>query len=75
MSDPGSGSSGNAEVTVERRSNEVLRVLVTEMLERVRQLDRHAMAWTPAERTQAESELEAIMQRVRNEAAHTRDSR
>lgn len=75
MSDPMSGPSGNAEGTVERRSNDVLRALVTEMLERVRQLDRHATAWTPAERAQAESELEAIMQRVRSEAGHTRDSR
>jgi len=75
MSDPVSRSSGNTEVGTERRSNEVLRALVTEMLERVRQLDRHALAWTPAERKQAESELEAIMQRVRSEAAHTRDSR
>ena len=75
MSDPVNRQSGNAEATSERRSNEVLRVLVTEMLERVRQLDRHASAWTPAERAQAESELEAIMKRVRSEAAHTRDSR
>jgi hypothetical protein len=75
MSDPGSRTSANAEATVERRSNEVLRALVTEMLERVRQLDRHATAWTPAERAQAESELEAIMQRVRSEAAHTPESR
>lgn len=75
MSDPVNRSSGNAEVTAERRSNDVLRALVTEMLERVRQLDRHALAWTPSERAQAESELEAIMQRVRGEAAHTRDFR
>jgi hypothetical protein len=72
MSDPVNRPSENAEGTVERRSNEVLRALVTEMLERVRQLDRHASAWTPTERAQAESELEAIMQRVRSEAAHKR---
>ncbi|HET7550383.1 MAG TPA: hypothetical protein VFK04_03780 [Gemmatimonadaceae bacterium] len=75
MSDPMSRPTGDAEGTVERRSNEVLRVLVTEMLERVRELHRHANAWTPAERAQAESELEAIMRRVRSEAAHTGDSR
>lgn len=75
MSDPVSRQSGNAEATAERRSNDVLRALVTEMLERVRQLDRHASAWTTAERAQAESELEAIMKRVRSEAAHTPDSR
>ncbi len=75
MSDPVSRDPGNTEATVERRSNDVLRALVTEMLERVRQLDQHATAWTPDERAQAESELEAIMQRVRSEAAHTHGSR
>ncbi|HEU4586682.1 MAG TPA: hypothetical protein VFR95_13090 [Gemmatimonadaceae bacterium] len=75
MSDPVSRDPGNVDTTVERRSNDVLRALVTEMLERVRQLDRHATAWTPAERAQAESELEAIMKRVRGEAAHTSESR
>ena len=75
MSDPVSTEPGNAEATVERRSNDVLRALVTEMLERVRQLNRHATAWTPDERAQAESELEAIMQRVRGEAVHARESR
>ena len=75
MSDPVSTEPGNAEATVERRSNDVLRALVTEMLERVRQLNRHATAWTPGERAQAESELEAIMQRVRGEAVHARESR
>lgn len=75
MSDPVSTESRNAEVGVERRSNEVLRALVTEMLERVRQLNRHATAWTAEERAQAESELEAIMRRVRGEAAGTHESR
>ena len=75
MSDPVSSQSGNAEATAERRSNEVLRSLVTEMLERVRQLHRNATAWTAAERAQAESELEAIMKRVRSEAAQTPESR
>lgn len=75
MSDPVSASPTNVETAEERRSNDVLRALVTEMLERVRQLNRHATAWTPGERLQAESELEAIMQRVRGEAAHTHDSR
>jgi hypothetical protein len=47
--------------------------LVTEMLERVRELDRHASAWTAEERAQAEAELDAIMKRVRSEAAHKRE--
>ena len=73
MSDTVSTPSTSAEIVAERRSNEVLRALVTEMLDRVRQLNRHATAWTPDERAQAESELEAIMQRVRSQAAHAQD--
>lgn len=73
MSDTVSSSPTSAEIAAERRSNEVLRALVTEMLDRVRQLNRHATAWTPGEREQAEKELEAIMRRVRGEAANTRD--
>jgi hypothetical protein len=73
LSDPVSTSASNLEATAERRSNDVLRALVTEMLDRVRQLNRHATAWTTGERAQAESELESIMRRVRSEAVHTHD--
>lgn len=73
MSDTVSTSPTSADIAAERRSNDVLRSLVTEMLDRVRQLNRHATAWTPGERAQAESELEAIMQRVRSQAAHASD--
>jgi len=52
----------------ERRSNVALRSLVTEMLERVRQLSRRTAAWSPEERATAERELEMIMARVRSEA-------
>ena len=64
MSDKESGS----EIATERRSNLVLRALVGEMLERVRELSRRTTAWTPEERAQAETELEAIMAHVRREA-------
>jgi len=64
MSDRESGS----EIATERRSNLVLRALVGEMLERVRELSRRTTAWTPEERAQAETELEAIMAHVRREA-------
>jgi len=64
MSDSESGS----EIATERRSNLVLRALVGEMLERVRELSRRTTAWTPEERAQAETELEAIMAHVRREA-------
>ncbi len=73
MSDPVSRQSGSAGASGERRANAALRALITEMLERVRELDRHAIAWTSDERAQAEWELEIIMQRVRSEAAHRRE--
>jgi hypothetical protein len=69
MSDETAGS----EIATERRSNLVLRALVGEMLERVRELSRRTTAWTPEERAQAEAELEAIMAHVRREAAGTRE--
>ena len=53
----------------DRRSNLVLRALIDEMLERVRELNRNTGEWTPDERTRAESELDAIMARVRRVAS------
>ena len=61
------------EIVEERRSNEVLRALVNEMLERVRELSRRTSAWSAEERAQAEAELEAIMAHVRREAARQRE--
>jgi hypothetical protein len=55
----------------ERRSNLVLRALIDEMLERVRDLNRGNGVWTPDERARAEAELESIMARVRRVAATT----
>ena len=63
------------ESTAERRSNVVLRGLVNEMLERVRDLSRRTAAWSAEERAQAEAELEMIMARVRSEAVHSREAR
>jgi hypothetical protein len=57
----------------DRRSNEVLRSLVGEMLERVRDLSRRTSAWSPEERARAEAELESIMASVRREATSSRD--
>jgi hypothetical protein len=58
--------------TDERRTNEVLRALVSEMLERVREVTRRTSAWSVEERAQAEAELEAIMAHVRREATTER---
>ncbi|HUF26946.1 MAG TPA: hypothetical protein VMM18_08200 [Gemmatimonadaceae bacterium] len=53
----------------ERRSNLVLRSLIDEMLERVRELNRNASVWTADDRARAEADLETIMARVRRVAS------
>lgn len=65
QSQGGGGAGGNND----RRSNLVLRALIDEMLERVRELNRNTGEWTSDERTRAESELDAIMARVRRVAS------
>lgn len=70
MSESASNQPAGAGPATERRSNEVLRALVNEMLERVRELSRRTTAWSADERSRAEAELELIMARVRSTAAH-----
>ena len=53
----------------DRRSNLVLRALIDEMLERVREVNRMTGVWSAGERSRAEAELEAIMARVRRVAS------
>lgn len=53
----------------ERRHNPLLRMLIDEMLEQVRELHRHAGPWPEAEREAAEAALERIMAQVRSEAS------
>lgn len=63
---------GDRSSSSDRRSNLVLRALIDEMLERVRELNRNTGVWTPDERAKAEVELDAIMGRVRRVASqHT----
>jgi hypothetical protein len=52
-----------------RRNNLVLRALIDEMLERVRELNRANAVWSTDERARAEAELDAIMARVRRVAS------
>ena len=52
-----------------RRNNLVLRALIDEMLERVRELNRVNAVWSTEERARAEAELDAIMARVRRVAS------
>lgn len=56
----------------ERRTNRLLRLLIDEMLEQVRDLQRHAGPWPADERAAAEAELERIMSQVRNEAVRNK---
>ena len=51
-----------------RRSNFVLRALIDEMLEQVRDLDRSSATLSPDERQSAEQALEQLMARVRRAA-------
>ncbi len=51
-----------------RRSNFVLRALIDEMLEQVRELDRSSGTMSPDERVGAEQTLEQLMARVRRAA-------
>lgn len=53
----------------DRRSNLVLRALIDEMLERVRELNRNTGVWNGDERARAEAELDGIMARVRRIAS------
>lgn len=55
----------------DRRSNLVLRALIDEMLERVRELNRNAAGLAQGDRAKAEAELDSIMARVRRVAART----
>lgn len=68
MSDSQSEAASGPYGAFDRRSNQVLRSLVDEMLARVRALSQHTTAWKPDERASAEVELEGIMSRVRGEA-------
>jgi hypothetical protein len=65
MNDP----SPAPEFAPDRRSNLVLRALIDEMLERVRELNRRTGTWSGDDRARAEAELDSIMARVRRVAA------
>ncbi len=52
----------------ERRKNLLLRMLINEMLDQVREMQKHSGPWPPDERASAEEALERIMTQVRAEA-------
>ena len=55
--------------SLDRRSNLVLRALIDETLERVREMNRNSGVWTMEERARAEVELDGVMARVRRVAS------
>ena len=52
----------------EERKNLLLRMLINEMLDQVRVIQRDDSPWAPNEREKAENDLERIMLQVRAEA-------
>jgi hypothetical protein len=58
----------DADAPREERKNLLLRMLINEMLEQVRELNRHAGPWDAEERARAEETLERVMGQVRSEA-------
>ena len=64
-----SETQGSSDVATNRRSNLVLRTLIDEMLERVRELNRRAESLSSSDRARAEAELDSIMARVRRVAS------
>jgi hypothetical protein len=68
-----SDSSRPKDAAGDRRSNVVLRALIDEMLDRLRELNRKSGTWSGDERARAEAELDAIMARVRRVASQQED--
>lgn len=52
----------------ERRKNALLRMLINEMMQHIRELQQHQGPWPTEERERAERDLERIMQQVRGAA-------
>jgi hypothetical protein len=50
------------------RKNLLLRMLINEMLEQVRDIQRHGGPWNADERERAEQTLDRVMEQVRSEA-------
>jgi hypothetical protein len=55
----------------ERRGNLVLRALIDQMLEKVREVNRNSQKWSDAELARSQTELEALMARVRKAAVQS----
>ncbi len=56
------------------RKNLLLRMLINEMLDQVRDMQQHAGPWDASERERAEQTLERIMGQVRAEAVRNNET-
>jgi len=52
----------------ERRKNALLRMLINEMMQHIRELQQHQGPWPAEERERVERDLERIMEQVRGAA-------
>lgn len=52
----------------ERRKNALLRLLINEMMQQIRELQAHQGPWPEEERERAERDLDRIMEQVRGAA-------
>lgn len=52
----------------ERRKNDLLRLLINEMMQQIRELQSHQGPWPTAERERVERDLDRIMEQVRGAA-------
>jgi hypothetical protein len=59
---------GQRSDAAERRRDPLLRTLIDEMMQQIRELRSHAGPWPPDERARIEADLERIMTQVRNAA-------
>jgi hypothetical protein len=58
----------------DRRANPALRLLIDEMMLRLRELNRNAGTWSTTDHARAQAELDVIMARVRRAAVDTTSS-
>ncbi len=58
----------------ERRKNALLRMLINEMMQQIREVQQHDGPWPAEERERVEKDLERIMQQVRGAALEKEDA-
>ncbi|MGQ0641655.1 MAG: hypothetical protein ACT4P6_12975 [Gemmatimonadaceae bacterium] len=64
----------DASATPERRKNALLRMLINDMMQQIREMQAHDGPWPTEERERAERDLERIMLQVRGAALKKEDA-